>query len=554
MLCGADDRRTVAVQVRGATLGLPGRVPARTARRVAVLLAAAAVTGCMMIGPDYERPPAPVASGWIARDAGDIAPAAEPIGPWWESFGDPRLSDLIAEAYRQSPSLQAAGARVLEAQARRGIAIGTLFPQTQNAIGGYQRIVASENVPAPLPERGFDQFLAGFDVAWEVDLWGKFRRGIESADAELLASVAEYDDVLVSLLAEVAANYIGIRTAQEELAVARQNVEIQRQSYEIARLRAAEGAVSDVDPAQAATVLYATEALIPTFEAQVDAQASTLSALLGVPPHRVEELVGEAPAPVPSPPAEVAVGIPADLLRRRPDVRRSERLLAAQSAQIGVAKADLLPHFSLVGSIALDAEDAKDFFEGRSFEAFGGPTFSWAILNYGRITNNVRVQDARYQALVNDYTNTVLRAQADVEGAIAAHRGSRLRTAALIESVAAAEKAMTLIAAQYREGAVDFTTVLLAQQILVEQQDLLAASRGLVALTLVSLYKGLGGGWEPWEGSNVISEETAAQMRSRTRWGALLSERGQQDAVHAAGDGTEGERGWWRWRWWWPQW
>jgi NodT family efflux transporter outer membrane factor (OMF) lipoprotein len=508
----------------------------------------------MMIGPDYERPTAPVAEGWVTRDPAGIAPPAEPIGPWWDAFGDPVLSELIVQAYRGNPSLQAAGVRVLEAQARRGIAIGTLFPQTQNAIGGYSRNVASQNVVAPLPDRSFNQFLLGFDVAWELDLWGKFRRGIESADAELLASVADYDDVLVSLLAEVAANYIGIRTAQEALAVARANVDIQRRSFDIAGRRATEGAVTDVDPAQAATLLHATEAQIPTFEASIDAQASTVSVLLGVPPRRVEELLGEAAMPIPSPPDRVAIGLPADLLRRRPDVRRSERLLAAQSAQIGVAKADLLPHLSLVGSIALDAEKAKDFFEGRSFEAFGGPTFSWAILNYGRITSNVRVQDARYQALVNDYTNTVLRAQADVESALATHRGARLRTAALGESVAAAQKVMDLVGTQYREGAVDFTTVLLAQQFLVDQQDLLVASRGQVALTLVTLYKSLGGGWEPWAGGSVVSEATAAEMRARTRWGALLGEHEQQRAQEAAGDGTEGERGWWRWRWWRPQW
>ena len=248
------------------------------------------------------------------------------------------------------------------------------------------------------------------------------------------------------------------------------------------------------------------------------------------------------------------MGLPADLLRRRPDVRRSERLLAAQSAQIGIAKADLLPHLSLVGSINLDAKDADKFFEGRSFEAFGGPSFSWAILNYGRITNNVRVQDAEYQALVNDYTNTVLRAQADVESAVAAHRGALLRTASLRESVAAAEKVVDLVGSQYHEGAVDFTTVVLAQQFLVQQQDLLAASEGQTALTMVTVYKSLGGGWEPWEGRSVVSAETAAQMSSRTRWGDLLAEHEQQSIAQAASTGTEHDRGWWRWRWWRPQW
>ena len=509
----------------------------------------------MMIGPDYKEPAVPVADGWITRDSTGIAPSAQPIGPWWESFGDPVLTNLIVEAYQRNPTLQAAGVRVLEAQARRGIAIGTIFPQTQNAVGGYRRIVNSQNTAlGPFPDRSYDQFLLGFDVAWEVDLWGGFRRGIESADAELLASLADYDDVLVSLLAEVATNYIGIRTAQEALAVARYNTDIQRKSFGIAGRRAQEGAVTDVDPAQSATLLYSTEAQIPAFEAEIDQQAATLSALLGLPPRRVDEIIGEAPAKIPTPPASVAIGIPADLLRRRPDVRRSERLLAAQSAQIGVAKADLLPHLSLVGSINLDAEDAAKFFEGRSFEAFGGPQFSWKILNYGRITNNIRVQDARYQALVNDYTNSVLRAQAEVEGAVAALRGAILRTASLERSVGSAHRVVDLTGSQYGEGAVDFTTVLLAQQFLVEQQDLLVASRGQAALALVTLYKTLGGGWEPFEGRSVVSDENAGQMAARTRWGDLLAEHEQRNAAQAAADGTEKDRGWWRWRWWRPQW
>jgi NodT family efflux transporter outer membrane factor (OMF) lipoprotein len=507
-----------------------------------------------MVGPDYRQPEAPVASGWLSGTEGRIAPDSEPIGPWWEAFGDPVLSELVAEAYRGNPTLEAAGVRVLEAHARRGIAIGSLFPQTQNAVAGYRRVVSSENVVGAPPDRSFDQFLAGFDVAWEVDLWGKFRRGIEAADAEVLAAAADYDDVLVSLLAEVAFNYIGIRTAEEALAVARENAALQRKNFGIATRRADEGAVTEVDPAQAATLLHGTEAQIPAFEAQIDAQAATLSALLGVPPRRVEEIVGKERGRIPRSPREIAIGIPADLLRRRPDVRRTERLLAAQSARIGIAKADLFPHLSLVGSIALDAEDAAKFFEGRSFEAFGGPTLSWAILNYGRIASNVRVQDARYQALVNDYTAAVLAAQADVEGAVATHRGAVGRTASLRESVAAAQKVVDLVGLQYAEGAVDFTTVLLAQQFLVEQQDLLVASRGREALTLVTLYKSLGGGWEPFEGRSVVSDETVEAMRARTRWGDLLAEHEQRSAEQAAASGTEQDRGWWRWRWWRPQW
>jgi NodT family efflux transporter outer membrane factor (OMF) lipoprotein len=526
----------------------------RAAAKIAMLILVLG-SGCMMVGPDYRQPEPPVAPDWIAHEDG-IAPSSAPIGPWWESFGDPTLSNLIAEAYDRNPTLQAAGIRVIEAQARRGIAIGTVFPQTQNLVGAYRRTVASENVAggSPFANRSFDDILAGFDVGWELDVWGKFRRGIESADADVLAAVASYDDVLVSLLAEVAANYIGIRTAEEELAVARRNAEIQRGSYGIASRRAQEGAVTEVDPAQSATILHATEAAIPTFEAQIDAQAATLSTLLGVPPKRVEELVGTGPGRIPIPPETVAIGIPADLLRRRPDVRRVERQVASQSAQIGIAKADLFPHLSLIGSINLEAEDVAKFFAGESFTAFGGPQLSWAILNYGRITNNVRVQDARYQALVNDYTNTVLAAQADVESAVAQHRGARLRTIELRKSVASAQKVVDLVGLQYGEGAIDFTTVLLAQQFLVQQQDLLAISEGQQAFTLVTVYKALGGGWEPFEGHRAVSDENLKEMSSRTRWGDLLAENERRNIEQAASSGTEQDRGWWRWRWWRPQW
>lgn len=475
-----------------------------------------------MIGPDYERPLTAIADGWLAAETAGIAREAEPIGPWWEAFGDPVLSELIVAAYRGNPTLEAAGVRVLEAQARRGIAVGGLFPQTQEAVGGYTRVLQSANGPVTPDDRGFDRFLLGFDMVWEIDVWGALRRGIEAADAEILAAVADYEDVLVSLLAETALTYVGIRTVQHELAVARQNAELQRQNFRIAELRAREGAASELDPAQAATLLYATEARIPRLEARLVELSSTLSLLLGVPPRRVEELVGARPQPIPAAPPEVTVGLPADLLRRRPDVRRAEGRLAAQSAQIGIAKADLLPRFSLVGSINLDAEDAKNFFEGRSFEGFGGPTFRWAVLNYGRIANNIRVQDARYQALVSEYEQSVLRAQAEVETALAAYRSARQRAQTLAASAAAAAKAVEIVSLQYREGAIDFTAVLLAQDFLLEQQSQHVASQGEVAAQLVALYKALGGGWEPWSGG-VIRAETATQMQARTRWGGLLA-------------------------------
>jgi NodT family efflux transporter outer membrane factor (OMF) lipoprotein len=369
----------------------------------------------------------------------------------------------------------------------------------------------------------------------------------------VLAILAPYDDVLVSLIAEVASSYIQLRIFEERLAVTRANVAIQEQSFEIADSKFRDGAVSRLDSLQAASLLEDTRAQVPDLEAGIRQAQNTLCFLLGIPPRDLQDLLGGAKV-IPDAPASVAVGVPADLLRQRPDVRRAERELAAQSAQIGIAKSDLLPVFSLTGTIELAADDFADLFEGDSFEGFGGPSFRWAILNYGRIANNVRVQDARYQALVGDYETSVLRAQAEVENAIAAFLGARRRVEHLERSVAAASDAVEIADVQYREGAADYTRVLNTQQSLVTEQDRLVSTRGTVALSLTAIYKALGGGWELRAGENFVPQESEAEMRSRARWGAMLATDGQQADIAAAGTGTEGDRGWWRWRRWWPRW
>jgi NodT family efflux transporter outer membrane factor (OMF) lipoprotein len=508
-----------------------------------------------MIGPDYAQPPAPLSEGWIdGREDGEIRAEAADYRAWWKIFGDPVLDSLVETAYRQNPSLQSAGARVLEAVARRGIAIGTLFPQQQDAFGSFQRVELSENrANQSQAEAKFDDWQVGFDAFWEIDVWGRLRRAIEVADADVLASVAFYDDVLVSLVAEVATNYVSLRTFEERLEVARENVDIQKASYEIADAKFEGGAVTELDAAQAASLLEATRSLIPDLEASIRQTQNNLCILLGIPPRDLQDMLGAVQS-IPTAPAQVAVGIPAELLRRRPDVRRAERELAAQSARIGIAKADLLPRFSLTGTISLAAEDFADLFEGDSFEAFGGPTVRWAILNYGRISSNIRVQSAAFQALVGDYENTVLRAQGEVENSIASFLGSRRQVDYLERSVGAAARAVELADLQYREGAADYTRVLNTQQFLVEQQDRLVATRGNVALSLTSLYKALGGGWEMRVGAGFVSEEAAGQMSQQARWGSLSNPEGQAKEVEAAGTGTEAEHGWWRWRWWWPRW
>ncbi|HVO25609.1 MAG TPA: TolC family protein [Candidatus Margulisiibacteriota bacterium] len=523
---------------------------------VAAAGAALSLAGCMMVGPDYVRPPAPAAEQWMETGDATISREHADYSGWWTLFGDPTLTSLVETAYRQNPSLQAAGARVLSAEANRGIAIGTLFPQLQEAAGGYSYNTASTN-RANQRGSGFDRTFSdvniGFNAGWELDFWGRFRRGIESADAQLLASVAAYDDALVSLVGEVALNYITLRTLEERLAVAHTNVEIQQSSYNIVSEKYRGGAVSKLDEEQAASLLEDTRSLIPGFEASIRQTQNNLCLLLGLPPSDLHDLLGD-PRPIPSAPPQVAVGIPADLLRRRPDIQRAERLLAAQSALIGVAKTDLLPRLSLLGTVSVASKDFANLFDGDSIEAFGGPSFRWAILNYGRITNNVRVQDAEYQALISDYENTVLRAQSEVESALAGFLGARRQVDLLARSVDAARNAVTIADLQYREGAVDYTRVINTQQFLLTEQDKLVSTRGTVALDLTTLYRALGGGWELRAGKDFVPPETAKQMRERTNWGGRLSSEAQQKTPVSAAAGTESDRGWWRWRWWSPQW
>ena len=514
------------------------------------------LSGCMMVGPNYIRPPAPTADVWIETGDPAIRRETTDVSAWWTVFNDPVLNTLVETAYRQNPSLRAAGVRVIEAQARRGIAIGQLFPQQQETFGQATSNEISENranrgTPGLISD--FDDWQVGFDATWELDLWGRFRRSIEATDAELLASVASYDDVLVSLIAEVARNYTLLRTLEGQLAVARENVAIQQRSFDIADAKFKGGTVTELDSAQAASLLHSTEAQIPALESSIRQTQNTLCILLGIPPQDLQPMLGGARS-IPIPPAEVAVGIPADLLRRRPDIRRAERLLASQSAQIGVAKADLFPRFALFGTISVAAQDFDDLFKSDSLENFGGPSFRWAILNYGRIQNNVRVQDARFQALIGDYENTVLQAQGEVENAIAAYLGTQRQVNFLSSSVASAARAVELAEFQYREGAVDYTRVLNSQQFLVTEQDRLVFTQGSVALNLVAMYKALGGGWELRIGKDLVPQESKQQMTERTWWDGMLTTEGQAQDLDAAASGTEAERGWWRWRWWWPEW
>jgi NodT family efflux transporter outer membrane factor (OMF) lipoprotein len=474
-----------------------------------LLLAAACVAtlanGCNLshwvhngfkVGPNYGRPEAPVSDSWIDYHDPRVLSDEPDLGEWWRTFDDPVLNSLVDAAYEQNLSLRVAGARILEARARRGIAVGNLFPQVQDAFGSYTRNKVSEETSVPVAVDWFSNWEGGFNLAWELDFWGRFRRAVEAADAELDARIENYDDVLVLLLSDVAASYVEYRTFQERLIFARENVEIQAQSYQLAQDKFNAGATTERDVHQAKQVLEQTRALIPELEAGMRGANNALCVLLGVPPRDLAEMLA-GPQNVPVAPPEVAVGIPADLIRRRPDVRRAEREVAAQSARIGIAEADFYPRLSLIGTLGVQADDFDSLFDTPdSMVGAVGPTFQWAILNYGRILNNVRAQDARFQELAFAYQDTVLRAGREAEDALVAFLKAQEQTERLEASVEAAQRALEITDDQYRLGAVDFTPVFLFQSTLAEQQDQLAASRGNIAISLIAVYRALGGGWE----------------------------------------------------------
>lgn len=557
------DDATTGAEGSAARARLRGRAVSGVSRRAALGLCAVllATSGCM-VGPDYVRPPAPLAPGWLERSDPQVIEGSVAPKQWWATLNDPVLDALVERAYRQNLPLQAAGLRVIQAQARRGIAIGGLFPQTQEINASYSRTRSSANQVASQGVGDFNSYDASFDAAWELDLWGKFRRGIEAADEELLAAVASYDDVLVSLIGEVAATYVRIRVLEEQLLLARANADIQRESLEVATARFEAGGTSDLDVQQATTLLESTEADIPQFEIDRRQAENALCVLLGIPPANLTELLAGSSG-IPVPPPTLLVSIPAELLRRRPDVRRDERLLAAQSARIGVAKSELFPHLSLVGSVGLSSEQAAQFFQGRSLEAMGGPQFRWAVFNYGRLINAVRLEDALFQERVALWQDTVLGAQRDVENAIVAYLRGGERVARLDRSVAAANRAVEISLIQYRGGATDYTSVLTAQQAKIVEDRKQTASRGDVTLSVIALYKALGGGWEIRDGAAFVPEATRAEMRGRTYWGDMLdteeeladvaAARGDVDGTTAPGDADDGA-GESAWHWWWPQW
>jgi NodT family efflux transporter outer membrane factor (OMF) lipoprotein len=450
------------------------------------------------VGPNFTEPAARVADDWIDVEDRRIVRGPLKADAWWTNFDDPTLDSLIDTARLQNLDLKSAASRVLQAQAQRNIAAGNLFPQSQNAIGDYAHAQLGKNLNlfgnpnAPLPS-SLNVWATGFNASWELDFWGRLRRLVESSDADLGASVEGYHDAMVTLQADVATTYVQIRTFQQRIAFARRNVEIQQGTLRIAQARLKQGKTSSLDVEQAKSNVALTEASIPPLVIGMRQASDRLCVLLGQPAEDWLAQLKEAPIPTAAP--HVAVGIPADLLMRRPDVRRALREAAAQSAQIGVAKADFYPRFGVSGFIGYTADDIRLLFDTHSFTGYVLPSFQWKILNYGRIVNNVRLQDARLTEKVCQYQQKALNAGREVEDALVGFLQSQLQARSLAESADASSRSVELVLKQYEEGLVDFNRVFTIQTQLLAQQDQLAMARGQIALNLIAVYRALGGGW-----------------------------------------------------------
>ena len=498
---------------------MPDVSPKRSLRRALALLAPLYLGACA-VGPDFTRPAVPWLEDWSA----DALEAAEQeslthrpvqVDQWWREFGDAVLEKLVEEAQRHNPGVRTAGLRILEARAELGIAGSNLYPQLQQ-LGGDGLWVGTKQGDGPARDAWTAS--GALDVVWELDFWGKFRRGVEAADAGYLASIAQYDDLQVLVAAQAASFYASIRTIELRLRIAHENAALQKRSLEITERLFRSGNESELDVQQARTLYLSTLATIPELEASLYQTQNALAILLARPPGPLPELDAGRER-IPDADLGIVAELPADLLRRRPDVRTAELQLAAQSARIGVSKSEYFPAIVLGGSLVLSTSSVMR--ASYALDWGVGPAFVWNF-DYHRLINQVRVQDARFQQLFEQYQDTVLRAARELEDAAIGFAQRRAQVAILEESVQAARRSLDIADVQYREGLVDFERVLDSQRSLFSQQERLVTTKGGVAQSLIALYKAMGGGWQPGRSLPIVDEKTRAEMADRSYWGRML--------------------------------
>jgi NodT family efflux transporter outer membrane factor (OMF) lipoprotein len=475
---------------------------------IIILLCLAAASGCA-VGPDFKPPEVPMPAGWAGPPPlAAVTPAERDLANWWTLFSDKMLYSLIQRAVESNLDVKFAEARIRQARAARGVAESFLGP-TLDATGSYQRSEASVS-SSTRTGQGSDgtvrvttnQYFAGFDAAWELDIFGGVRRSVEAADADLQASVEARRDVLVTLTAEVARNYIGLRAFQERISIANRNLDAQKHSAKLTRQRFEAGLASGLDVANAEAQVATTAAAIPLLEASGRQTIYNLGVLLGRPPAALFQELTPGLA-IPTAPPSAPMGVPSDLLRRRPDIRQAESAVHAATARVGVAEADLYPKFTITGSIGVKTSDFGSWLDWGSRLWNIGPGVTWRVFDMGRLRSNRAQQEALQEQAIMTYQKAVLTALQEVEGALIALSKEQEHRKALVDAVAFNRKAVDLSIKLYTEGQTDFLNVLQTQRALFTTEDALTQSTQTVSTNLVALYKALGGGWGVKEAEQI---------------------------------------------------
>lgn len=510
------------------------------------ILSVLGLSACTTLGPDYVHPEqTALPSDWsLEKAAQDTQQSEQKLQQWWQQFNDPTLNQLVEMASQQNLDLEAAGLRIVQARSLLGISTGLQYPQVQTVSGNLAR--------AYVNDQGVNNAALSFDAGWEMDIWGKYARGIESAEAGYYASIASYHDIMVTITSEVARNYINYRTFQERILLSRRNIEIQERVVNITQVQFDSGNVTELDVQQAKNQLFNTKAAQPSLEIAMKQSRTALALLLGVLPEDVEKLLqsdgfaqrmadyenqfkssGRKPALsgsdersiVPRPPL-LDNKVDANLVMRRPDLQVSEMQARAQSAQIGVAETALYPSFSLFGSIGIDSTvpDGSSFSFSDSLTMVVGPTFSWNIFQYGRVKNNIRFEDAKFQETLTNYNKKVLQAVNEVTNALEAYDLYLEQKSLRLQSVNSSIRAFNISMTQYENGQISFERLLNSVEKMTRAEDSYATIKGNVANQVVALYKALGGGWEAQTGKPFLSETVAKQMQDRSDWDGLLDE------------------------------
>ncbi|HHP0459471.1 TPA: TolC family protein [Vibrio harveyi] len=510
------------------------------------ILSVLGLSACTTLGPDYVHPEqTALPSDWsLEKAAQDTQQSEQKLQQWWQQFNDPTLNQLVEMASQQNLDLEAAGLRIVQARSLLGISTGLQYPQVQTVSGNLAR--------AYVNDQGVNNAVLSFDAGWEMDIWGKYARGIESAEAGYYASIASYHDIMVTITAEVARNYINYRTFQERILLSRRNIELQERVVNITQVQFDSGNVTELDVQQAKNQLFNTKAAQPSLEIAMKQSRTALALLLGVLPEDVEKLLqsdgfaqrmadyenqfkssGRKPALsgndersiVPRPPL-LDNKVDANLVMRRPDLQVSEMQARAQSAQIGVAETALYPSFSLFGSIGIDSTvpDGSSFSFSDSLTMVVGPTFSWNIFQYGRVKNNIRFEDAKFQETLTNYNKKVLQAVNEVTNALEAYDLYLEQKSLRLQSVNSSIRAFNISMTQYENGQISFERLLNSVEKMTRAEDSYATIKGNVANQVVALYKALGGGWEAQTGKPFLSETVAKQMQDRSDWDGLLDE------------------------------